>query len=76
MSSPLYAPHDDLEDNPEDEHEVGDLEDEQGEEDRPEEEPDADTVSCDELQDAQHDDESLEIVGEVNKTVPLKTPIS
>lgn len=70
-SSPLYASNDELE-RKEGEDEVSDSEDGQGEEDKPEDEPVLSTASGDELHDAQSDDESLEILGGVDKSVPVE----
>lgn len=75
-SNPLYAPDDELEDNPEGKNEASGLKDNQGEEDKHENEQASDIASCDELQDAQSDDESLEILGGVDKTAPTETPVS
>lgn len=72
MSSSLYE----LEENPKNGHEVGDQLNKQNEEDGPEDELATSSASHNEFQDAQQDDESLEIVGETNKAAPSKTPAS
>lgn len=73
-SSPLYDPDDELE-RREGEDEANDSEDAQ-EEDKLEDEPILGTTSGDELHDAQSDDESLEILGGVDKSVPIEALVT